>query len=206
MSTTYINPEILANLLHHIVITSKISYCLLHMDVYKNIMFIKPATPLIWLYNTLTYFSQDKITGRSPLMTAPAFPEWRNFKVNSSVIDIVLLVLWIAHQHLWWATWETLIHINVTLTSSGTTIASHIEGMLPKGPYPPCLRMADRALLAGYPRYASRRRNLPATRPRLFLPRLSLTKTSELRITDPIGCTSQRANDTENVSTPLRHN
>ena len=28
-----------------------------------------------------------------------------------------------------------------------------IEGILPKGPYPPCLRMADRALLAGYPQY-----------------------------------------------------
>ena len=25
-----------------------------------------------------------------------------------------------------------------------------IDGILPKGPYPPCLRMADRALLAGY--------------------------------------------------------
>ena len=33
------------------------------------------------------------------------------------------------------------------------TGASHIDGILPKGPYPPCLRMADRALLAGYPRY-----------------------------------------------------
>ena len=30
----------------------------------------------------------------------------------------------------------------------------YIKGILPKGPYPPCLRMADRALLAGYPRYA----------------------------------------------------
>ena len=29
----------------------------------------------------------------------------------------------------------------------------HIDSILPKGPYPPCLRMADRALLAGYPRY-----------------------------------------------------
>ena len=29
---------------------------------------------------------------------------------------------------------------------------SLIDGILPKGPYPPCLRMADRALLAGYPR------------------------------------------------------
>ena len=26
------------------------------------------------------------------------------------------------------------------------------EGILPKGPYPPCLPMADRAILAGYPR------------------------------------------------------
>ena len=25
-----------------------------------------------------------------------------------------------------------------------------VDGILPKGPYPPCLRMADRALLAGY--------------------------------------------------------
>ena len=31
--------------------------------------------------------------------------------------------------------------------------SAYIEGILPKGPYPPCLRMADRALLAGYPRY-----------------------------------------------------
>ena len=29
----------------------------------------------------------------------------------------------------------------------------YIEGILPKGPYLPCLRMADRALLAGYPPY-----------------------------------------------------
>ena len=30
-----------------------------------------------------------------------------------------------------------------------------IDGILPKGPYPPCLRMADRALLAGYHRNVS---------------------------------------------------
>ena len=29
------------------------------------------------------------------------------------------------------------------------------DGILPKGPYPPCLGMADRALLAGYPRFLS---------------------------------------------------
>ena len=32
----------------------------------------------------------------------------------------------------------------------------HLDGVLPKGPYPPCLRMADRALLAGYPRFLLR--------------------------------------------------
>ena len=30
-------------------------------------------------------------------------------------------------------------------------ITDEIDGILPKGPYLPCLRMADRALLAGYP-------------------------------------------------------
>ena len=29
----------------------------------------------------------------------------------------------------------------------------YIDGILPKGPYPPCLHMADRALLAGYHQY-----------------------------------------------------
>ena len=33
---------------------------------------------------------------------------------------------------------------------------SYIDGILPKGPYPPCLRMANRALLAGYHRYILR--------------------------------------------------
>ena len=31
----------------------------------------------------------------------------------------------------------------------------HIKGILPKGPYQPCLSMPGRALLAGYPRYVS---------------------------------------------------
>ena len=30
---------------------------------------------------------------------------------------------------------------------------AYIEDILPKGPYPPCLRMVDRAPLAGYPRH-----------------------------------------------------
>ena len=38
------------------------------------------------------------------------------------------------------------------LGSHWLLLLKHVEGILPKGPYPPCLRMADRALLAGYPR------------------------------------------------------
>ena len=34
---------------------------------------------------------------------------------------------------------------------------SDFEGILPKGPYPPCLRMTDRGLLAGYPQFVSTR-------------------------------------------------
>ena len=34
------------------------------------------------------------------------------------------------------------------------TESTYIEGNLPKGPYLPCVSMAGRALLAGYPRYA----------------------------------------------------
>ena len=36
--------------------------------------------------------------------------------------------------------------------STNTVKKIYIEGILPKGPYPPCLRMEDRALLTGYPR------------------------------------------------------
>ena len=34
------------------------------------------------------------------------------------------------------------------------SVGAYLEDILLKGPYPPCLRMADRALLAGYPRSA----------------------------------------------------
>ena len=44
---------------------------------------------------------------------------------------------------------------------SKSSITPDIEGILPKGPYPPCLRMADRALLAGYPRYTHVSSGLP---------------------------------------------
>ena len=55
--------------------------------------------------------------------------------------------------------WFQGINIGQTQCSSSHLIQAvkrisiwQIEGILPKGPYPPCLRMADSALLAGYPR------------------------------------------------------
>ena len=46
------------------------------------------------------------------------------------------------HIHIWY-----YIYIYIEREREGG------GGSLPKGPYPPCLRMADRALLIGYPRY-----------------------------------------------------
>ena len=44
-------------------------------------------------------------------------------------------------------TYKTLLSVNEFW------VLWYIDGILPKWPYPPCFRMADRALLAGYPRY-----------------------------------------------------
>ena len=42
-------------------------------------------------------------------------------------------------------------------------VLKYFDGILPKGPYPPCLRRADRALSAGYPRFKSVRLVFQAT-------------------------------------------
>ena len=41
---------------------------------------------------------------------------------------------------------------DLELAKDTSYFATQFDGIMPKGPYPPCLRMADRALLAGYPR------------------------------------------------------
>ena len=50
--------------------------------------------------------------------------------------------------------------MSVTINNCNTLLIQYlqpyIDGILPKGPYPPCLRMAYRALLAGYPPYANK--------------------------------------------------
>ena len=52
------------------------------------------------------------------------------------------LVFCVAQKHVY--------HATVRLYHFGRRF---IDGILPKGPYPPCLCMTDRALWAGYPRY-----------------------------------------------------
>ena len=42
-------------------------------------------------------------------------------------------------------------HVYTSSISKGLSHRGQSDGILPKGPYLPCLRMADRALLAGYP-------------------------------------------------------
>ena len=55
---------------------------------------------------------------------------------------------------IWWklSAWLGYLNSSVLVMISLSYFKLSIEGILPKGPYPPCLRMADRALLAGYPR------------------------------------------------------
>ena len=54
----------------------------------------------------------------------------------------------------WVGAWTILIIMVVYFVGSfGTCDFVNIERILPKGPFPPFLRMADRALLAGYPPY-----------------------------------------------------
>ena len=63
----------------------------------------------------------------------------------TSAVDVAAVVLLC---YVMFATLNVLIYFE-----EPCKYVEHIDGILPKGPYPPCLRMADRALLAGYPRY-----------------------------------------------------
>ena len=51
--------------------------------------------------------------------------------------------------------WDSTLTAHISINSSRLSEA-YIEGILPKGPYLPCVSMAGRALLAGYPPYISR--------------------------------------------------
>ena len=75
-----------------------------------------------------------------PVMTEPtAWSQWIiNFLLHTHQLIATLIL---THQIFSCIRWNQMLYI------------SYIDGILPKRPYPPCLRMADRALLAGYARY-----------------------------------------------------
>ena len=56
---------------------------------------------------------------------------------------------WPKGVHHWTPRSQCGSHCGFKAANSGTL---QFDGILPKGLYPPCLRMADRAILAGYPR------------------------------------------------------
>ena len=60
----------------------------------------------------------------------------------------------LSHRHgsIWYVTQLSNVRAEFKSKTDLTKDTPYLDGILPKGPYPPCLRMADRALLAGYPR------------------------------------------------------
>ena len=73
----------------------------------------------------------------------------------------------VRENHWWWVdptnsesistSWHKLFALYSNLAPNNqwrlSLLTDPYRGYPPKGPYPPCLRMADRALLAGYPWY-----------------------------------------------------
>ena len=47
---------------------------------------------------------------------------------------------------------DTILFARYAETLMCSYVGLHVDGILPKWPYPPCLRMANSALLAGYHR------------------------------------------------------
>ena len=73
--------------------------------------------------------------------------------------EIILKLEWTWCRLSWWITTEAFnstvcwLEFDTTHCSWLQYAAVHIEGILPKGPYLPCVSMAGRAFLAGYHRY-----------------------------------------------------
>ena len=77
--------------------------------------------------------------------------DWRlHFDIGSHANQCALIGFWNNQKHL--MVYQTQRHMKSRWVSLFGNMKPEFEGMLPKGPYPPCLRMADRVLLAGYPR------------------------------------------------------
>ena len=70
---------------------------------------------------------------------------------TGSVLDLCThpIFIWVIKVHYRYITKL----IDSRARTAGCKVVMNVDDILLKGPYPPCLRMADRAFLAGYPRY-----------------------------------------------------
>ena len=92
---------------------------------------------------------------RIPILSLDSW-SMRDTKVRSSRATSATLDAWSLHRR---GTPPATMYNDEPIVStcgqSGRLGNQYIEGILPKGPYPPCVSMAGRALLAGYTRYIS---------------------------------------------------
>ena len=87
------------------------------------------STPTGYLINGQRLFAHN----RPPLLFFFLFPTPHPLRILYLVVD-------------------SSINTIINSKDHANIFQTQIDGILPKGLYPPCLRMADRALLSGYPR------------------------------------------------------
>ena len=103
-----------------------------------------------WNYLSLT----EICASGSKALICALFLLYHQFVVDSRVCVSNHLPGYFPYTGAQWSNLEGYVW-NILLTNiKPKELTKHIDFILPKGPYRPCLRMADRALLAGYPRYA----------------------------------------------------
>ena len=78
-----------------------------------------------------------------PWSTTDVYIRYTCYFVKASIID----------ENMFGKTFHIKSDSPTDVCFSWNQVRGHFEGTMPKGPYPPCLRMSDRALLAGYPRF-----------------------------------------------------
>ena len=108
-----------------------------------------PVQTDICISNTMPFILGYTIN-QGPLFYEHRFtliPAWRSNYIHYEVCDEIIYPFpnlnGTISSHFLLELW-LLIHGGIEV---------NIEGILPKWPYPPCLRMADRAFLSGYSRY-----------------------------------------------------
>ena len=117
----------------------------------------KPSKAKLWLHWIRTSFNPGT-TFFYKIWILRATPRCENFFLSMILITkkiwfydsliFIMVISILVTRHVFIETLQTQQR-----TDLWQPMGLYIDGILPKGPYPPCLRMADRALLAGYTRY-----------------------------------------------------